>query len=556
MSTTSYGQPRPRLRVAIDQEQLEYLRRRAERCLRHDQALFGGVSVGYSHRGEERDPIEIAIGLPKTRSELERAPGLHAGAGQHAARQQGGGRAGRGRAGRAGTRLAGPVPPRRALRRHGDGGTRRRASRRRSTACSRSTGASPQHDWGNLPKPEISLRGQPTDESQADAAVGRRVGDHLCHVPRHGRRVRRGDAGHLHAGRRAVPQLQAAAGDPDADPADADRHRARALAVRRAVHRHLDDRLHRAGRDHRAQLDPAGGFHPPRRRAPGRPLREVLMEAGAIRFKPILLTALSAMIGAATILTDPIFQGLAISLLFGLASSTAADGAGDPGDLCRAARRRPDPGLGEAGAVGILRPPNTVRRPVFHCHVRNARIAREIRVRPSMRWRVCPPLACHCKRIAGRGNAGISGPLPLSDAVPVPDRWEPDKEATCRRGELPHRSRPVDLVRRVAGQLPSGDSQPSSPIDPTPPGASTMLTDRYGLAVSTGSPAARDAYIEGVDLLLTVYPGANAAFDRAIAADPNFALAHIGKARALQLSGNLPAMRELACRRPSHWRGR
>ncbi len=57
-------------------------------------------------------------------------------------------------------------------------------------------------------------------------------------------------------------------------------------------------------------------------RAPGRPLVEVLLEAGAIRFKPILLTALAAMIGAAVILTDPIFQGLAISLLFGLASST------------------------------------------------------------------------------------------------------------------------------------------------------------------------------------------------------------------------------------------
>ena len=54
----------------------------------------------------------------------------------------------------------------------------------------------------------------------------------------------------------------------------------------------------------------------------GRPLREVLLEAGAIRVKPILLTALAAMIGAAVILTDPIFQGLAISLLFGLASST------------------------------------------------------------------------------------------------------------------------------------------------------------------------------------------------------------------------------------------
>jgi multidrug efflux pump subunit AcrB len=58
-------------------------------------------------------------------------------------------------------------------------------------------------------------------------------------------------------------------------------------------------------------------------RKPGRPLLDVLLEAGAIRFKPILLTALAAMIGAAVILTDPIFQGLAISLLFGLASSTA-----------------------------------------------------------------------------------------------------------------------------------------------------------------------------------------------------------------------------------------
>ncbi len=53
-----------------------------------------------------------------------------------------------------------------------------------------------------------------------------------------------------------------------------------------------------------------------------RPLKDVLLDAGATRFKPILLTALAAMIGAAVILTDPIFQGLAISLLFGLLSST------------------------------------------------------------------------------------------------------------------------------------------------------------------------------------------------------------------------------------------
>ena len=51
-------------------------------------------------------------------------------------------------------------------------------------------------------------------------------------------------------------------------------------------------------------------------------LRDTLLEAGQIRFKPIVLTAAAAMIGAAVILTDPIFQGLAISLLFGLASST------------------------------------------------------------------------------------------------------------------------------------------------------------------------------------------------------------------------------------------
>ena len=56
--------------------------------------------------------------------------------------------------------------------------------------------------------------------------------------------------------------------------------------------------------------------------APGKPLRDVLIEAGRIRVKPIALTAAAAMIGASVILSDPIFQGLAISLLFGLASST------------------------------------------------------------------------------------------------------------------------------------------------------------------------------------------------------------------------------------------
>lgn len=54
----------------------------------------------------------------------------------------------------------------------------------------------------------------------------------------------------------------------------------------------------------------------------GRSQVEILIEAGAIRFKPILLTALAAMFGAVVILFDPIFQGLALSLLFGLLTST------------------------------------------------------------------------------------------------------------------------------------------------------------------------------------------------------------------------------------------
>jgi len=50
-----------------------------------------------------------------------------------------------------------------------------------------------------------------------------------------------------------------------------------------------------------------------------------------------------------------------------------------------------------------------------------------------------------------------------------------------------------------------------------------MLTDRYDLALSTASAAARDAYVQATDLALTFYPGAAEAYDQAIAADPGFA---------------------------------
>jgi multidrug efflux pump subunit AcrB len=49
----------------------------------------------------------------------------------------------------------------------------------------------------------------------------------------------------------------------------------------------------------------------------GLPLAEAVVEAGMVRFRPILLTALAVVVGASVILTDPIFQGLAISLMAG-----------------------------------------------------------------------------------------------------------------------------------------------------------------------------------------------------------------------------------------------
>ena len=62
-----------------------------------------------------------------------------------------------------------------------------------------------------------------------------------------------------------------------------------------------------------------------------------------------------------------------------------------------------------------------------------------------------------------------------------------------------------------------------------------MLTDRHGNALTTASAEARDAYVAGVDLLLSANEGAEQAFQRAVAADEGFALAHVGLARVLQV---------------------
>jgi multidrug efflux pump subunit AcrB len=55
--------------------------------------------------------------------------------------------------------------------------------------------------------------------------------------------------------------------------------------------------------------------------AEGMPLDQAVVDAGAVRFRPMLLTALAVVVGAAVILADPIFQGLAISLMAGEVAS-------------------------------------------------------------------------------------------------------------------------------------------------------------------------------------------------------------------------------------------
>jgi multidrug efflux pump subunit AcrB len=54
----------------------------------------------------------------------------------------------------------------------------------------------------------------------------------------------------------------------------------------------------------------------------GMPLEEAVVEAGAVRFRPMLLTAAAVVVGSAVMLFDPIFQGLAISLMMGEVAAT------------------------------------------------------------------------------------------------------------------------------------------------------------------------------------------------------------------------------------------
>lgn len=77
-----------------------------------------------------------------------------------------------------------------------------------------------------------------------------------------------------------------------------------------------------------------------------------------------------------------------------------------------------------------------------------------------------------------------------------------------------------------------------------------MLADRYGLTLTTRSPDARDAYVAGIDHILAATFGATAAFSASVAADPSFALGHVGLSRARMYDSDIPgAQKALASAR-------
>ncbi|MDO8296595.1 MAG: efflux RND transporter permease subunit [Caulobacter sp.] len=316
----SYGQPRPQLRLTANREQLEYFGL-AERDL-YDSigAIMTGETVGYAQRGGGRTPLEIAVRLPQSdRSWSERLASTPV-----AATQAGGG-----------TRLVELGEVVEATREKASWPIYRRDGRDAEMITAELAGqyeapiygmlavdkAIRSHDWKGLPEPTVRLHGQPADESRPTvlwdgeweitwvtfrdmgAAFGVAILGIYVLVVAQFKSFRLPLViltpipltlvgiviGHIlfRAPFTATSMIGfiALAG----------------IIVRNSIL--LVDFIRHSQGD-------------------GRPLRDVLLEAGAIRFKPILLTALAAMIGATVILFDPIFQGLAISLLFGLASST------------------------------------------------------------------------------------------------------------------------------------------------------------------------------------------------------------------------------------------
>ncbi len=93
------------------------------------------------------------------------------------------------------------------------------------------------------------------------------------------------------------------------------------------------------------------------RRAQGMPLAEAVIDAGAVRFRPMVLTAAAVIVGAAIILFDPIFQGLAISLMAGEVASLLLSRMTVPVAYFLLKRRETRTGAPTARSVPVLIPP-------------------------------------------------------------------------------------------------------------------------------------------------------------------------------------------------------
>ena len=84
----------------------------------------------------------------------------------------------------------------------------------------------------------------------------------------------------------------------------------------------------------------------------GMPLAQAVVDAGAVRFRPIMLTAAAVIVGGSVILFDPIFQGLAISLMAGEVASLLLSRMAVPILYYQSMYRRFPAGSGQGSEAG------------------------------------------------------------------------------------------------------------------------------------------------------------------------------------------------------------
>jgi multidrug efflux pump subunit AcrB len=316
----SIGKRQPQLHLAIDQDRLEYFGVDQRDVYDTIHALLSGTTVGYSYRGAERDPIEITVRLPKrdlSWSELlastpvpaNTVPGnktvVELGDVVHVTKELGSPTIFR-RDGRFADMVMADLAGEYEAPIYG------------MLAVDKLVAA---HDWGALGRPAIRFHGQPEDESKPTilwdgeweityvtfrdmgaAFMVALLGIYILVVAQFGSfKLPLVILTPIPLTLIGIMLGHWLFGAPFTATSMIGFIALAGIIVRNSILL-VDFIRHGAGN--------------------GQTLREVLLDAGAVRFKPILLTALAAMIGAATILLDPIFQGLAISLLFGLASST------------------------------------------------------------------------------------------------------------------------------------------------------------------------------------------------------------------------------------------